>query len=178
MSKITSTSNKLWGWRRNGDDFHSTRSWPIVAYRCRKLKKGLGPLIAILSVHNGPGPRQGPAGGLPRAPDKTGRQKAVCPRPYTRRKAVIMKDDEHYDVRQFQVEGGRGWWRAPKDGGGWRKTAENSGRRPKTARDGKGRPGKVGTAGDDKMSSVLVLRSYLSGKFRKRRNWTTQSRPS
>ena len=33
------------------------------------------------SVRNGPGPRQGPAGGLPRALDGTGRHNAVHTRP-------------------------------------------------------------------------------------------------
>ena len=50
------------------------------------------------------------------------------------------------------------------DGRGRRKTAENIGKQRKTAGDGGGRQR---TVGDDKMSSVLVLGSYLSGKFRK-----------
>jgi len=54
------------------------------------------------------------------------------------------------------------------DGRGRRKTSENIGRRR----------GRWGTVGDDTMSSVLVLGSYLSGKSRKRRDGTTKFRPS
>ena len=53
------------------------------------------------------------------------------------------------------------------DGRGRRKTSENIGKRR----------GTTGTVGDDKMSSVLVLGSYLSGEFRKRRDGTTKCRP-
>ena len=50
------------------------------------------------------------------------------------------------------------------DGRGRRKTSENrGGRQGTTGDDG----GWWGTVGDDTMSSVLVLGSYLSGKFRK-----------
>jgi len=36
--------------------------------------------------------------------------------------AVMMKDDEPHDVRQFQAEDGRGWWRTdcPVENTGWR----------------------------------------------------------
>jgi len=50
-----------------------------------------------------------------------------------------MKDDEPHDVRQFQVEDGRG-------GGGRRGTTENSEKQRKTTRDDERRRG---TAGDD-----------------------------
>jgi len=67
------------------------------------------------------------------------------------------------------------------DGGGRRKTAENNGKERKTAGDGGGRWGTVGhgpslgcvgqvprkTGRDDRMPSVLVFDSYLSGNFRK-----------
>ena len=67
------------------------------------------------------------------------------------------------------------------DGGKQRKTTENSGRRQKAAGDGIGWPGTVGdgpslrcvgqvpekTGRDDRMPSVLVFDSYLSGNFRK-----------
>ena len=53
-------------------------------------------------------------------------------------------------------------------------TAENIGGRRGTIEDDGGR---WGTVGDDIMSSVLVLGSYLSGKFRKRRDGTTKCRP-
>ena len=84
------------------------------------------------------------------------------------------------------MEDGRGWLRTagrrgtPGQEGKRRKKAaddrrrrgraRDDGRRWRTAGDGGGRSG---TAGDDKMSSVFVLRSYLSGKFRKRRDGTT-----
>jgi len=61
------------------------------------------------------------------------------------------------------------------DGRGRRKTSENIGKHRKTAGD----DGRWwGTVGNDTMSSVLVLGSYLSGKFRKRRDGTTKCRPS
>jgi len=67
------------------------------------------------------------------------------------------------------------------DGGEQRKSMESSRRWPKTAGDGMGRPGTVGdgpslgcvgqvpekTGQDDRMPSVLVFDSYLSGNFRK-----------
>ena len=77
------------------------------------------------------------------------------------------------------------------DGGGRRKTAENNGKKWKTAEDGGGRHGTAGdgrgrwgtvgdgpslrcvgqvlekTGRDDRMPSVLVFDSYLSGNFRK-----------
>jgi len=57
-------------------------------------------------------------------------------------------------VRQFQVEDGRGWWETAGDGGGRWVTVDDD------------RALWV-TVGDDTMSSVLVIGSYLSGKFRK-----------
>ena len=89
------------------------------------------------------------------------------------------------------MEDGGGRQGTAGDGGKQRKTTENSGRRRKTAGDGGGRrgtagdgigrPGTVGngpslgcvgqvpekTGRDDRMPSVLVLDSYLSGNFRK-----------
>ena len=53
------------------------------------------------------------------------------------------------------------------DGRGRWKTSENSGRRRKTAGDHRDDGGRRGMVGDNTMSSVLVLGSYLSGKFRK-----------
>jgi len=57
--------------------------------------------IGSISVLNGPGPPQGAAGGLPRALDGTGRQKAVRSRPGNLRTAVIVKDGGPYNVRQI-----------------------------------------------------------------------------
>ena len=71
-----------------------------------------------------------------------------------------------------------------EDGGGRRKTAENNGKQRKTAEDGGDGMGRRETVGDgpslrcvgqvpektgrdDRMSSVLVFDSYLSGNFRK-----------
>ena len=45
------------------------------------------------SVPNGPGARQGPEDGLPRARDRTGRQKICRPRPQNIKTAVFRKDD-------------------------------------------------------------------------------------
>lgn len=71
------------------------------------------------------------------------------------------------------------------DGGGWRGTAENIGKYWKTGEEsGRGQRttdhdgGRWGTVGDDTMSSVLVLGSYLSDKFRKRWDWMTKCRSS
>ena len=58
---------------------------------------------------------------------------------------------------------GDGWRRRKK-----RETTENSGRRRGTA----------GDDGDDTISSILVPEFFLSGKFRKRRDGTTECRPS
>ena len=43
----------------------------------------------VSSVPNGPGARQGPADGLPRARDRTGRQKICRPRPQNIKTAVL-----------------------------------------------------------------------------------------
>jgi len=79
-------------------------------------------------------------------------------RPSLGRTAVIRKDDEPHDVRHLLVGDGRCFIGPPgttgDDGGWW------------------------GTVGDNTMSSVLVLGSYLSGKFWKRRDGTTKCRPS
>ena len=63
---------------------------------------------ATNSVRNGPGPRQGPAGGLPRAPDGTGRHNAVYTRPSNLKTAVLMEDRGPYKVRHFSVGDCRG----------------------------------------------------------------------
>jgi len=82
-----------------------------------------------------------------------------------------MKDDEPHDVRQFQVEDSRGWWRTTGNSGKQRKTAGDDGGRRRTTDDDRGRhdvvrPGPwlllVGqvqkmTGRDDTMPSVLVL---------------------
>jgi len=41
--------------------------------------------------------------------------------------AVIMKDDELHDARQFQVEDGRGWWITVENSGGRRRTKGDDG---------------------------------------------------
>ena len=46
-----------------------------------------------ISVPNGPGARQGPEDGLPRARDRTGRQKICRPRPQNLKTAVFSEDD-------------------------------------------------------------------------------------
>ena len=51
------------------------------------------------SVPNGPGARQGPEGGLPRARDRTGRQKKCRPRPQSLKTAVLGKDDRPDNLR-------------------------------------------------------------------------------
>jgi len=56
-----------------------------------------------VSVLNGPGPLQGPMGGLPRALDGTGRQNAVHIRPGNLRTAVIVEDGGPCKVRQISV---------------------------------------------------------------------------
>jgi len=53
------------------------------------------------SVLNGPGPPQGPAGGLPRALDGAGPQKAVRSRLGNLRTAVIVKGGGPYNVSQI-----------------------------------------------------------------------------
>jgi len=77
-------------------------------------------------------------------------------------------------VRHLLVWDGKCLHRTAGDDGGRQGTAENIGKHRKTAEDG-GR--RRGTTGDDTMSSVLVLGSYLSGKFWKRRDGTTKCRP-
>jgi len=100
----------------------------------------------VYSVRNRPGPWKSLAVGLRRVPDEIGVHNADRPRPWTCSIAVIVKDDDPHDVRQFWVEDSRCLRRM------------------------------AGMAGDDTMSSALVLRSYLSGKLRKRLDWMTQSR--
>jgi len=92
-----------------------------------------------ISVLNRPGGWQGPAGGLPRAPDETGWHNVVRPPPRTRRTAIIMKDDEPQDVRQFQVGDGRCLRETGGGGRGWRGMAGGLPR----ALDGTGRPSVV-----------------------------------
>jgi len=78
-------------------------------------------------------------------------------------------------VRHLLVWDGKCLHRTAGDDGGRQGTAENSGKHRKTAEDG---GGPRGTVGDDTMPSVLVLGSYLSSKFRKLLDGTTQCRPS
>ena len=73
-------------------------------------------------------------------------------------------------MRHLLVGDDRCLHRIAGDDGGRQGTAENIGKHRKTAEDGggpQGTTGRWGTVGDDTMSSVLVLGSYLSGKFRK-----------
>ena len=51
-------------------------------------------LTAQFSIPNGPGARQGPEDGLPRAQDRTGRQNICCPRPQNIKTAVLSEDDK------------------------------------------------------------------------------------
>jgi len=60
-------------------------------------------LEEVTSVLNGPGPPKGPAVGLPRALDGTGRQKAVRSRLGNLGTAVIVKDGVPYNLRQIGV---------------------------------------------------------------------------
>ena len=62
-----------------------------------------------------------------------------------------------------------------EDGGG---TTEKSGKQRKTTEDGGRRRGTAGDDGDDTISFVLVPEFFLSGKFRKIRDGTTECRPS
>ena len=71
-----------------------------------------------------------------------------------------------------------GWWRTAGDDGGRQETAEKSGKQRKTAENGGRRRGRAGDDGDDTISSVVVPEFFLSGKFRKRRDGTTECRPS
>ena len=89
----------------------------------------------IISVHNGPGPRQGPAGGLPRAPDGTGRQNAVHTRPSNLRTAVLMEDGGPCEVRHFSVGDFRGLPGTTGDCGGLWGTAGDYRGLPGTTRD-------------------------------------------
>ena len=62
------------------------------------------------SVRNRPGARRGPAGGLPRAPDGTGRLAVVRPVRPKGRTAVFGQDGGPYRVRH--VSAGQGGWTA------------------------------------------------------------------
>jgi len=53
------------------------------------------------SVLNSPGPLLGQTGRLSRTPDGTGKQQAASSRPRRIRAAIIVKDGEHYNVRQI-----------------------------------------------------------------------------
>ena len=90
------------------------------------------------SVRNGPGPRQGPAGGLPRAPDGTGRQNAVHTRPSNLRTAVLMEDGGPCKVRHFSVGDCRGLPGTTGDCGGLPGTAGDCGGLPGTTGDCRG----------------------------------------
>ena len=97
------------------------------------------------SVLNGPGPPQGPTGGLPRALDRTGRQNAVHTRPRNLRTAVIVEDRGPCKVRHFSVGDFRGRQGTARDCGGLRgTTGDYGGLRGTTGDYG----GLQGTAGD------------------------------
>ena len=65
-----------------------------------------------------------------------------------------------------------------EDGGGRRGTAGDGGKKRKTTENSGRRRGTAGDDGDDTISSVLVPEFFLSGQFRKRRDGTTECRPS
>ena len=65
-----------------------------------------------------------------------------------------------------------------EDGGGRRGTAGDGGKKRKSTENSGRRRGTAGDDGDDTISSVLVPEFLLSGKFRKRRDGTTECRPS
>ena len=86
--------------------------------------------VAVISVLNGPGPPQGPTGGLPRALDRTGRQNAVHTRPGNLRTAVMVEDGGPCKVRHFSVGvagDGRGRQGTAGDCGGLQGTAGDYG---------------------------------------------------
>ena len=93
------------------------------------------PLLTTTSVRKSPGPRQGPLGGLPRAPDGTGRQNAVHTRPSNLRTAVLMEDGGPYKVRHFSVGDCRGLPGTTGDCGGLPRTAGDCGGLPGTTGD-------------------------------------------
>jgi len=64
------------------------------------------------------------------------------------------------------------------DGGKQAKTSENSGRQRETAGKTEDNGGRWVTVGDDTMPPTLIVTSYLSGKFRKRRDGTMKYWPS
>jgi len=66
--------------------------------------------VLALSVPNRPGARRGPVGGLPRAPDRTGRISVVHPGRPKGRTAVFGQDGGPYRVRD--VSSGQGGWTA------------------------------------------------------------------
>ena len=96
------------GWSRPVSDIN--QDWPawfcLQDLTCRTIRN---PAASVsTSVRNGPGPRQGPAGGLPRAPDGTGQHNAVHTRPSNLRTAVLMEDRGPCKVRHFSVGDCRG----------------------------------------------------------------------
>ena len=60
------------------------------------------------SVRSRPGARRGPAGGLPRAPDGTGRLAVVRPGRFKGRTAVFRQDGGPYRVRHVSAGQGDG----------------------------------------------------------------------
>ena len=70
----------------------------------RETGPGMGKLhiMAVrVSVPNCPGPLQGPADGLPRALDETGRRNMSRPRSENQKAAVISKDGRTGNLRQY-----------------------------------------------------------------------------
>ena len=74
------------------------------------------PFLLQVSVLSRLGARRGPAGGLPRAPDGTGRLAVVRPGRFKGRTAVFRQDGGPYRVRH--VSAGQGDGRRGTAGGG------------------------------------------------------------
>jgi len=106
------------------------------------LTGGIGPGKGI-SVPNRPGARRGPVGGLPRAPDGTGRLSIVRPRQPKGRTVVFGPDGGPYRVRHVSSRQGGG---TAGDGRGWLRTAGDCRRGPGMVRDGGGLPATPGAA--------------------------------
>jgi len=64
--------------------------------------------LLSFSVRSRPGARRGPAGGLPRAPDGTGRLTVVRPGRFKGRTAVFRQDGGPYRVRHVSAGQGDG----------------------------------------------------------------------
>ena len=73
----------------------------ILIHNFLQLLLSLTLLIPFGSVPNRPGPLQGPADGLPRALDGTGRRNMSRPRPENQKTTVISKDSRTGNLRQY-----------------------------------------------------------------------------